>query len=285
MESVGDDYKRYKPRFLQEWTLTIADLDTLAIQNKPRDSAPEVVVVFLHGYGSNTKRTKKIAEYVLNHCFLTPTSRFLQPHDTHIPTVLFLIPQAPNEMVGNNVFYWWELPNIGLIFAFGLTALGHMQTYYPKAELEQLRCTLNRYLEAVDSSYGSDTKLILGGFSQGSILAADLMLHRSYFRQPDMLILMSTTQIEKAVWESQQTLLQGRGECIMDCYVLQTHGYRDIVLNYGAAKTFFSRLCDYNAGRTELFSFDGGHDMTISARHHVAERIRDFVYRDEMNKQ
>lgn len=277
MECQGDDYKHYQPRFLTEWDVTIGGLATLAIQNKPKNEKPDVIVIFLHGYGSNTSRTKKIAEQVLNHCFLKPTSRFLQPHDIYIPTVLFLIPQAPYEMEGCNVFYWWDIPNIGLPFAFMLTGSERLEDYYPEVELSELRRLFHNYFIEVEELYG-ETRLIIGGFSQGSLLATNIMLMKSYYRKPEMLILMSSTLIAKAAWHERRKECNETGEPMFDTYVLQTHGIKDIVLHYDAGKKLFGTLYANNAGTTEFYSFEGGHDMSVSAREHVAIQIRNLVF-------
>jgi len=281
MECQGDDFQHYKPRFLTEWSVTIGGLPTLAIQNRPADVSPDMIVVFLHGYNSNTARTKKVAESVLNHCFLAPTSPFLQPQHAPQPTVLFLLPQAPHKLEGSNVFHWWPVPNIGFLFAFSLSGLRQLESYYPEQKLKELHALMRQYLACVDEQYRScnakKPQLVLGGFSQGSLLAADFMLRGSYTRKPDMLLLMSSTLIGRQVWRARIAECSRRGECVLDTYVLQTHGRRDIVLHYDEAKQFFTTLSANNSGDTELYSFDGGHDMTIDARHHVAIRLRELI--------
>ena len=271
--SKMNDSPESVPRYLQEWDEVIDELPTLVIQNKKKESPPDVVFVFLHGYGSNTRRTKKMAETVLNHSFLPPTSRFLQPTCTSIPTVRFLIPQAPHD-VADGVFSWWKLPNIGLAASVILTGTRQLESYNPENDLQECRELMNSYLRRVQESY-PDAILVLGGFSQGSLLAADLILTRSYYRKPDMVVLMSTTLIEKQTWVSH---IEKHKKPLLDIYILQTHGVYDLVLAFSEAKKFFWLLSFNNKNVTEFYPFDSGHDMSLTARKHVAVQLETFVY-------
>lgn len=264
------------PRYLDEWDDLIGPLPTLSVQNKERSHKPDVVVVFLHGYGSNTRRTKKIAETVLNYCFLPPTSYFLQDRSTPVPTVRFLIPQAP-QPVADGVFGWWSLPKIGLSFSGLLSGTHQLEQYDPGDELEDVRQLLNDYLAAVDAAH-PDCLLVLGGFSQGSLLTLDLNLTGSYYRKPDMLILMSSTLIEKQLWRQRIEECTLDETPLFDCYIVQTHGVKDRILSYSEAKKLFVVLATNNASRTQFFSFDGGHNMSLKARQHVAASLDQFVY-------
>lgn len=273
MEKINDDCADSLPRYLKEWDIEVGPLPTLVIQNKSESHEPDVVVVFLHGYGSNTRRTKKIAETVLNHCFLPPVSRFLkQQEHTFIPTVRFLIPQAPHK-VSHGVFSWWKLPNIGLFASLLMSGTHELESYAPRYDLRQARLLMRDYLEAVQTAH-PNALLVFGGFSQGSLLVIDVLLTRSYIRKPDMVILMSSTLIDKQEWMEQLKQRQP----LFDTYIIQVHGRHDQVLAFNEAKKLFIIISDNNSMRTEFYPFDGGHDMSMKARKYVACALQTFLY-------
>lgn len=263
---LQEDRVKAKPHYLQEWGEEIEGLTTLLIQNK-RGCEPDVVVVFLHGYGSNPIRTKKIAETVLNYSFLPPTSRFLQL-SRDVPTVRFLIPQAPHP-VSDGVYGWWKMPNVGLLASLVLTGTGQLEGYRPEAQLQECRTLLHRYLHAVQNTHPT-ALLVLGGFSQGSLLVSDLLLTRSYYRQPDITLLMSSTLMERDKWMAAASPL-------FHTYLIQTHGVYDPVLAYREAQSFYELLSCLNAGESVFFPFEGGHDMSLKARQFVASSLETYL--------
>lgn len=258
-----------KPYYLSEWAECIEGLETLIIQNKKMEEEPDVVVVFLHGYGSNAARTKKTAYTILNHSFLPPTTRFLQP-DRPVPTVRFLLPEAPHN-VSDGVFGWWPIPNISLLTALVLSGARQLEHYAPEGTLQECRQLMNAYLNVVLGMH-SNALFVLGGFSQGSLLASDLLVTHSCPRDPDVLVLMSTTLIEKDRWK-----------CSCDTgsistTIVQTHGTHDPVLAFGEAHYFHELLAECNRGTTTFFPFEGGHNMSLTARRYVATRLETYVY-------
>jgi phospholipase/carboxylesterase len=114
------------------------------------------------------------------------------------------------------------------------------------------RTQMMRFLDQLEARYGvAPERLVLGGFSQGAMLALDVALHRT--RVPPRLVLMSGTLVAESEWEPHFAKLAG-------VYVLQSHGRADGLLPFSIAETLRDRM--RTAGATvEWHPFIGGHEI------------------------
>jgi phospholipase/carboxylesterase len=109
-------------------------------------------------------------------------------------------------------------------------------------------------------------RLVLGGFSQGSMLACDVALHMQV--KPAALLLMSSTLIARQRWQAQAASCRGLP-------VLQSHGSDDPILSLANAE----RLADLlRAGGAELswLPFRGGHQIppeVLGAASRLIQRV------------
>lgn len=106
-------------------------------------------------------------------------------------------------------------------------------------------------------------KLILGGFSQGGMVATEVALDQPEALQG--LVLMSTGLLDEANWKKRASELKGKR-------ILQSHGTQDAVLPFSAGQ----RLCEVlkTAGAdVEWISFSGGHEIPVQ----VLKRISSFL--------
>jgi phospholipase/carboxylesterase len=94
-------------------------------------------------------------------------------------------------------------------------------------------------------------RLLLGGFSQGSMLACDVVLHSE--QKPAGLMLLSSTLIARADWAPRMAGCRGLP-------VLQTHGRQDPLLPFGDAEELRNLVRGAGADMTFL-AFDGGHEL------------------------
>ncbi len=177
-------------------------------------------IVFFHGHGANAFDFFSITSD------LGSKSRFL-------------FPQAPIALdVGwGQIGYSWFPLNVTVPFA--------QQSTKP---IEPLIKKLIQFLSAVNCSFDN---LILGGFSQGGIVAAELALHLP--QAPTGLLLLSTTLVDEVRWQQEFKRLT-------DTKVLISHGEQDDVLAYSHAQRLDEVLTQ--AGLfTEFVSFKGGHTV------------------------
>lgn len=94
-------------------------------------------------------------------------------------------------------------------------------------------------------------RLVLGGFSQGGMLATDVMLHMD--RPPAGLAVLSGTLVNAAEWEKLAAKFPG-------FYYFLSHGSRDPVLNIAMAERL-ERLLAAAGWQGKLQRFDGAHEI------------------------
>jgi predicted esterase len=108
-------------------------------------------------------------------------------------------------------------------------------------------------------------QLVLGGFSQGAMLALDVALHRA--APPAGLILMSGTLIAESAWQPRMTSLAG-------VPVMLSHGRQDGLLPFSAAEVLRDRLTAGGA-RVDWQPFAGGHEIPRTVIAAADQLLRD----------
>jgi phospholipase/carboxylesterase len=191
------------------------------------------VVVLMHGFGAPGNDLVDLAHFVG-----APAN------------VRFVFPEAPLLLEGGPGRAWWML-DMELMQRRMRGERVDRSDEQPAA-LPALREQLLRALEAIEQTLTVPrSQLLLGGFSQGSMLACDVALHAE--QKPAGLILLSSTLIARSQWTARMPSCAGLP-------VLQTHGKRDPILPYEEAE----RLRDmFLAAKAELtfVSFPGGHEL------------------------
>lgn len=200
----------------------------------------ETVVVLVHGYGS---RPEDLAPFA---------SRTDLPEGTRV-----LLPEAPlptHPPIGREGGrMWWRFPG-----DFHDLRGQHIEG------VAQARATLARYL---DRTTDADDRVVLGGFSQGALLALDLAAHDP--RPLAGLVLLSGTLMDEA--ELAPRLSSRRG-----LPVRMTHGRADDVLPFERAEDLHRALA--SAGLDVRFEpFDGGHEVTPAVSEGTAAFVREVA--------
>lgn len=173
----------------------------------------------------------------------------------------FIFPEAPS-MLGNPALMslmgdaraWWEI-DVGRFqraMMRGTTAALEELTKEIPDGLEKARKDITAMLDAVESeTKTSRDRIVLGGFSQGSMLALDVALRTK--RPLAGLAVLSGTLIAADEWGP---LMATR----KDLPVFQSHGTEDPILPYAIAEKLRRALDD--AGMRVTFTpFDGGHGI------------------------
>lgn len=91
------------PQSPEESTETITGLDCLLYSSCPPRTSPEIIVIVMHGFGSNSRDMMGLSKQVLNHVYRSAA-----------PT-LFVCPMAP-ILMGPQSGCWFEL-EVAKIFA------------------------------------------------------------------------------------------------------------------------------------------------------------------------
>ncbi|RYZ06665.1 MAG: hypothetical protein EOO73_15315 [Myxococcales bacterium] len=153
---------------------------------------------------------------------------------------------VPATMAGR---CWWPIDMVELQTAMMLGNLEMLMTRQPPG-LAESRTAMLGLLDALEREHAAPReRLVLGGFSQGAMLATDVTLHAE--RPPAALAILSGSLIAKQDWLPLMPRRAGLP-------VLQSHGRADPVLAYSVAEKLRDELS--HAGLAVRFvPFSGGH--------------------------
>ncbi|HTL33331.1 MAG TPA: dienelactone hydrolase family protein [Kofleriaceae bacterium] len=213
-------------------TVELAGLTTRIAGNGP------VTCVLLHGFGAPGDDLVALGQYIP---LPTPNA------------VRFVFPAAPIELGGlyGDSRAWWRLDLARLEQDLRSGAVRDRRGEVPDG-LAEARAKVVALLDALKARYSLDeSKLVLGGFSQGAMLSLDVALHRA--TPPAALILMSGTLIAESEWRPLYAKLSG-------VPVLQSHGRADSLLPFSIAELLRDELTAAGA-KVDFIPFGGGHEI------------------------
>ncbi|MGE5186221.1 MAG: alpha/beta hydrolase [Acidobacteriota bacterium] len=206
--------------------LELAGLTTRIVGDGP------VTCVLLHGFGAPGDDLVPLADHLAARC---------------------VFPEAPLELAGiyGDARAWWllDLARLELELASGTPRdrRGEVPEGLPAA-----RDHVMRLLDQVQARLGvDDAHLVVGGFSQGAMVALDVALHRE--RPVAGVVVMSGTLLAESEWRPRMSKLAG-------VPVLQSHGRRDPLLPFSIAEVLRDQLKAAGAD-VEWHDFIGGHEI------------------------
>ena len=214
---------------------------------------PRSVVVLCHGYGAPGTD-------------LVPLGQMLLRQPKVSATVQFLFPEAPlslEELGMPDGRAWWPLDMRRLQMAAALGTFRDLRKDCPPelpVAREMLLGLLGQWSERTSVPL---TSFLLGGFSQGSMLATDVTLHLD--RNPAGLVVLSGTLLNEDVWRE-------RAKHHKTLRVLQSHGTNDPILPFAAA-SWLRDMLNQSGADVEFLPFAGGHEIP----HAVLDRFGTFL--------
>ena len=200
-----------------------APLDTIV-----RGGSGPPTIVLLHGYGSSAEQ------------WLPFTGTIRWPAHGR-----FVFPQAPEAGPAGGRG-WWPLDLYGHI-APG-SDLPDLSATAPEG-LPAAATRVVALLTAIRSEAGGP--VILGGFSQGAMVAAEIAFRTT--TPLDGLVLLSTTTVSEAAWSNGYASRRALP-------IFMAHGRRDGVLSFAIADRWRRSLEDAGLSVT-WHAFDGEHEM------------------------
>ncbi len=216
-------------------------------------AVPRTVVVLCHGYGASGTD-------------LVPLGQMLLRQPKMATSIQMIFPEAPlslEELGAPDGRAWWPLDMRRLQMAAVLGTFRDLRKECP-AELPAARESLLGLIQ-----YWSKTmdipidRFVLGGFSQGAMLATDVTLQLD--ENPAGLIVMSGTLQNEDVWRD-------RAKHHKTLRVLQSHGRNDPILPFAAA-VWLRDLLNEAGADVEFLPFAGGHEIP----HTVLDRFGTFL--------
>lgn len=221
---------------------TLASLDTRVFQAQPGPAS--LAVVLCHGYGAPGDD-------------LADLGPALVQQRPELAAVRFFFPAAPLalDLGFGEGRAWWPIDMEKLVAAQagGPDALRAFRNQEPQG-MADARKALLRFVDAALRSTQPDLsprQLVLGGFSQGAMLACDVGLRLE--EAPAGLALLSGTLLTEPVWQDKAARRAGLP-------VFQSHGRFDPILPFDGAEALRNLL--RVAGLDVTFvPFDDGHTI------------------------
>ena len=171
-----------------------------------------------------------------------------------VPTdVRFAFPEAPHEIPGMfGARAWWMVD-----FARAEQAMAEGPRSYA-AEIppgmEDATDQIVRMIEAMQEKLGvPDQRLIIGGFSQGSMAACNAVFARDV--TPGGLVILSGTPVNLQTWRRGMAPKRAMP-------VFQSHGQNDPLLSFQAAEQLRDEMREAELS-TEWVPFRGGHEIPM----------------------
>jgi phospholipase/carboxylesterase len=214
------------------------------------DARPELIVVLCHGYGAGGGDLVGLAPFVMRQ--LPELAGKLR----------FVFPEAPLSLESLGMWgarAWWPL-DMERLMREPERLRDEMPEGLPKA-----RRMLTSLVEEVTQQASLPlSRVVLGGFSQGAMLATDVALRLE--EAVAGLAIMSGTLISKSEWEKRAPMRNG-------LKVFQSHGRQDPLLRFAGAEELRDLLT--SAGLSVRFvPFDDGHTIAPEALKGLGEFLR-----------
>jgi phospholipase/carboxylesterase len=214
----------------------LGELQCQVVEALPEGARPELAVILCHGYGAPAED-------------LVPLGAELLSADPGLAArARFIFPGAPLQLPGMpGARAWWHLPPS--VFS----AQERDWELYAESVIEGLapsRRALMSVVEAVGSSMGLPVgRIVLGGFSQGAMLATDVALRLE--EPPAGLAVLSGNLLMKSEWRA-------RAERRRGLPVFQSHGRYDSILPFGRGEAL-RELLQAAGLPVEFVEFEGPH--------------------------
>lgn len=232
----------------------IGDLNCYVITTS---GPPLLTAVFCHGFGAPGDDLVSLGAQLLKLC--PGLADKLQIVFPAAPVGL-----GPHGMPGGRA--WWMIDTGRLVDAVAEGRTRQLQSEVPPglaAARESLQTTL-AVLQS-ESGLGPD-RLVLGGFSQGAMLATDLALRMP--QPPAGLVVWSGALICKDEWAALPTHWN-------DLPVVQSHGRQDPILAFAGA-TDLRAFLETKGANLDFLDFSGPHTIpfdALSAAGRLCERL------------
>jgi phospholipase/carboxylesterase len=227
---------------------TAGDLQTRVLQTDA-DRPPSLLTLFCHGYGASGED-------------LVPFVPELVEREPRLATVRFAFPAGPLSL-GNLPWgdsrAWWPLDWADFEAANRMGWEG-VRNALPEG-LPPARRQLQGCVEALLRGSGlGPEQVVLGGFSQGAMLATDLTLHWEH--RPAALVVLSGLLLDQKRWRKLAPRRAGLP-------VVQSHGRQDPVLPFHEGEALHDLLVEAGLA-VEWIPFDGPHTVHPDALDHLA---------------
>lgn len=232
----------------------LGGLSCRIVSRPPDDIAPRLIVVLCHGFGAPGTDLVPIGDELLD----------LLPSDQCAVEVVF--PAAPLSLDDEGIYggrAWWPIDMNELLTAVAMGNRRILRDQRPDG-MDHARNVLLSLLDELRARHQlPHDRFVIGGFSQGAMLAVDAALH--WARPPGGLCLWSGTLVSEATWRTKAASLRG-------IPVVQSHGRQDPILPFSAALSLRDFLTEFGAN-VEFLEFNGPHTIPMEGLQHLANLV------------
>jgi phospholipase/carboxylesterase len=235
-------------------------LATYVVHELDEREQPALAVVLCHGYGAPATDLVGLAQPALL------TGQFAAGQGGG-PKVAFIFPGAPLDLTDQGLpggSAWWHIDRDRLINRRTPELMAQFRRACPPG-LPEARDRLVHLLAEAGKRFGLPAdRFVLGGFSQGSMLATDVALRMK--KPPAGLCILSGALINEDEW---RPLAQERGALP----VFQSHGRYDSILPFQMGQALHE-LLGQGRGEAEFFPFDGDHEINLDVLREMTRFLR-----------
>ncbi len=234
---------------------TLGGLNCQVISRVPAGKQPQLVVVLCHGFGAPGTDLVGIGDELLD-CLPAVADRF---------EIIF--PAAPLSLDHLGMWggrAWWPIDMDELLGAMERGEFRNLSSRRPTGMTEARDHLLSLVNEVQLKTELPANKFILGGFSQGSMLAVEAALNGTAV--PGGLCLWSSTLVCEPEWRANAGKLKG-------IPVLQSHGKQDQILPFEAAIWLRDLLIEAGA-EMNFIEFRGPHTIPMPGLEGLAAMIQ-----------
>lgn len=221
-------------------TRTYGGLQCQVFDAMPEGTEPQLVVVMCHGFGA--PGTDLVS--------LGPEITATRPELAG--SVRFVFPAAPLSLDAYGLYggrAWWLLDLEARMRMIERGEIRNLRNDIPNG-LSEARDQMLEFVSALRTETSLPTsRIVLGGFSQGGMIATDVALHLP--EAPAAIVILSGTLLNEDGWRE---LAPRRGPVP----VFQSHGRDDAILPFIAAEWLRDLLQDAGL-KVEFVPFAGGH--------------------------
>ncbi len=211
------------------------------------DSGNGEWLLLCHGFGASAEDLFGLAEPLVS----------LFEQQSRKPLMVF--PEAPIDMSDFGMEggrAWWPLNMAKLLAMAQSNDFDSIRNEEPPG-LDYARKSLVDAIDAMSERFGLSTRnLILVGFSQGAMLAADTAI-RGLKTPPQRLVLFSGAMICQTAWTA-------NADSLAETVVFQSHGLQDPVLPIQTGRWLSEFMTQHAKGAT-FHIFRGGHGIPTEA--------------------
>lgn len=211
----------------------------------PQQEANADYLILFHGYGADAYDLRSLSEVIVTN----------KPTHMIFPQGILEVPIGP----GWTGRAWWNI-DVEALQRAAMTGVPRDLSESKADGHEKLTARIFEMIAALKVPWN---RIILGGFSQGAMLATDIFLRAP--ETPKGLVILSGALVNKTEWKE---LAQKRA----GSRFFMSHGQSDMVLAHkGAAQ--LETLLNQAGLKGSLMTFQGGHEIPMNA----IQKLNDYL--------